>query len=80
VRRNTRAKPNRPFPVLADPERTVYAEYELEKYFAHIQRTASLVVDKDGLVRYIKRTTLPIVWLQESRELIGFVDSLNETL
>lgn len=67
-----------PFPILADPDRAVYQLYELEKYFLLFQRTASLVVDKDGIVRYLKRTTVPNVWLQESRELFGFVDSLNE--
>ena len=67
-----------PFPILSDPDRAIYHLYELEKYFLLFQRTASLVVDKDGLVRYLKRTTVPNVWLQESRELFGFVDSLNE--
>jgi len=68
---------NLPFPILADPDRHVYHLYELEKYFLLFQRTASLVIDKDGLVRYLKRTTVPNVWLQETRELYGFVDSLN---
>ncbi|MFN8413238.1 MAG: peroxiredoxin family protein [Anaerolineales bacterium] len=67
-----------PFPILSDPNRAIYSLYELEKYFLLFQRTASLVVDKDGIVRYLKRTTVPNVWLQESRELFGFVDSLNE--
>lgn len=67
-----------PFPILSDPERKVYYIYELEKYFRLIQRTASLVIDKDGIVRYLKRTTLPGVWLQESREIFGFADSMNE--
>jgi thioredoxin-dependent peroxiredoxin len=67
-----------PFPILSDPDRAVYQLYELEKYFLLFQRTASLVVDKAGVVRYLKRTTVPNVWLQESRELFGFVDSLNE--
>jgi len=67
-----------PFPVLSDPEREVYRIYELEKYFLLIQRTASLVIDRDGIVRYLKRTTSPLVWLQESREIFGFVDSLDE--
>ena len=69
---------NLPFPILSDPDRAVYHLYELEKYFLLFQRTASIVVDKDGIVRYLKRTTVPNVWLQESRELFGFVDSLNE--
>jgi len=67
-----------PFPVLSDPEREVYRVYELEKYFMLIQRTASIVVDRDGRVQYLKRTTSPMVWLQETRELFGFVDSMNE--
>lgn len=69
---------NAPFPILADENREVYAAYELEKYFSLFQRTASIVIDKQGIVRYLKRTTVPNVWLQESRELFGFVDSLNE--
>ena len=69
---------NLPFPILSDPDRAVYHPYELEKYFLLFQRTASIVVDKDGIVRYLKRTTPPNVWLQESRELFGFVGSLNE--
>ncbi len=69
---------NAPFPILVDEQRVVYAAYELEKYFSLFQRTASIVVDKQGIVRYLKRTTVPNVWLQESRELLGFVDSLNE--
>ena len=66
-----------PFPILSDPDRAIYDLYELEKYFLLFQRTASLVVDKEGVVRYLKRTTVPNVWLQETRELFGFVDSLN---
>ena len=67
-----------PFPVLSDPNREVYLLYELEKYFKLIQRTASIVVDREGHVQYLKRTTNPMVWLQESRELFGFVDSMND--
>ena len=67
-----------PFPVLSDPEREVYRIYELEKYFLLIQRTASIVVDRDGIVKYLKRTTNPNTWLQESRELFGFVDSMSD--
>jgi len=67
-----------PFPVLSDPEREVYRVYELEKFFYLIQRTASVVVDRDGRVQYLKRTTNPTTWLQESRELFGFVDSMND--
>ena len=69
-----------PFPILSDKGRVVYALYELEKYFLLFQRTASIVVDKEGIVRYLKRTTVPNVWLQESRELFGFIDSLNSEI
>lgn len=68
---------NLPFPVLADPDRQVYQQYELEKQF-FLQRTASIVVDRNSIVRYIKRTTLPNVWLKESRELLGFVDNMDD--
>ena len=67
-----------PFPVLSDPNRDVYRVYELEKFFMLVQRTASIVVDRDGHVQYLKRTTNPMIWLQETRELFGFVDSMND--
>jgi peroxiredoxin len=66
-----------PFPVLADPERAVYHRFELEKNFIGIQRTASVVVDREGLIRYIKRATNPMTWLQESRELLEFVKGME---
>ena len=62
-----------PFPVLADPERAVYHQYGLEKTMLVIQRTASVVVDREGVIQYIKRATNPMLWLQESRELLDFV-------
>jgi peroxiredoxin len=58
-----------PFPVLADPERDVYHRYELDKNFIGIQRTASVIVDQNGLIRYLKRSANPMTWLQESKEL-----------
>ena len=62
-----------PFPVLADPERAVYQRFELEKNFIGIQRTASVIVDQNGLIRYIKRSLNPMTWLQESKELLTAV-------
>jgi peroxiredoxin len=59
-----------PFPVLADPDRTVYHRYELDKNFIGIQRTASVIVDQNGMIRYIKRSLNPMTWLQESKELM----------
>jgi peroxiredoxin len=65
-----------PFPVLADPERSIYHRYGLEKAMVFIQRTASVVIDRNGVIRYIKSTTNPMVWLQESQELLRFVKSM----
>jgi peroxiredoxin len=65
-----------PFPVLADPERGVYHQYGLEKAMIFIQRTASIVIDRGGVIRYLKSTTNPMVWLQESQELLSFVKSM----
>jgi peroxiredoxin len=55
-------------PVLADPGRKVYQAYGLEKAFVFIQRTATVIVDFHGIVRYIKRATNPMVWLSEAEE------------
>lgn len=66
-----------PFAVLSDPDRTVYQRFELEKNFIGIQRTASVVVDREGLIRYIKRSVNPMVWLQESHELLEFVKGME---
>jgi peroxiredoxin len=66
-----------PFPVLADPDRSVYKLFGLEKALLVIQRTASVIVDRQGIVRYIKRVTNPMTWLQESGELVDFVKTLS---
>jgi peroxiredoxin len=65
-----------PFPVLADPDRKVYHQYGLDKALIFIQRTASIVIDRTGVIRYLKSTTNPMVWLQESHELLSFVKSM----
>jgi peroxiredoxin len=62
-----------PFPVLADHERAIYHRFELQRNFIGIQRTASVVVDQNGVIRYIKRTVNPMTWLQESKELLQAV-------
>ncbi len=67
-----------PFPVLADPGRAVYHRYGLEKTLGVIQRTASIVLDQEGVVRYIKRAVNPMLWLQESGELRSFVVGLGQ--
>jgi peroxiredoxin len=64
-----------PFPVLADPGRNVYHLYGLEKAMVLIQRTASIIIDSCGTIQYIKTTTSPMLWLQESKELLKEVKS-----
>ena len=64
-----------PFPVLSDPERKIYHQYGLGKSF-FLQRTSSVVIDRSGSIRYIKNTTNPMVWLQESQEVVKFVKTL----
>ena len=66
-----------PFPVLADPDRASYHLYDLERGIFGMQRTASVVVDRNGVIRYIKRVTNPLVWLQDSHELLDFVAGLK---
>jgi peroxiredoxin len=68
-----------PFPVLSDPDRGVYHRYGLDKAMVFIQRTASVVIDQSGTIHYLKTTTNPMVWLQESKELLEFVKSLANT-
>jgi peroxiredoxin len=54
-----------PFAVIADPDKTVYAQYGLGKGFGGIQRSGSFLVDSDGVVRYANRSTLPTGALKE---------------
>jgi thioredoxin-dependent peroxiredoxin len=66
-----------PFPILADPTEAVYHRFGLHKALLLIQRTASVVVDRNGLIRYLKRATNPGTWLQESQELLQVVRQLG---
>jgi len=68
---------NVPFPVLADPGHEVYHRFDLERAYLIIQRTASVVVDRDGIIRYLKRATNPQAWLKESQELLQVVQRLG---
>jgi peroxiredoxin len=65
-----------PFPVLADPSHEVYHRFDLERAYLLIQRTASVVVDRDGRIVYLRRATNPQTWLQESQELLQVVQRL----
>ena len=41
-----------PFPVLHDPERAVYRAYGFERKLGVIQQSGTVLVDRDGIVRY----------------------------
>ena len=69
-----------PFPVLADEARAVYHQFDLEKAYIVIQRTALVIVDQAGVIRYMKRATNPMIWLQESRELVDAVKAIATNL
>jgi len=62
-----------PFPILADPQRGVYQLFGLDKNFIGLQRTASIILDQNGVIQYVKRVYSPMTWLQESNELIQAV-------
>ena len=62
-----------PFPILADPEHAVYRRFDLDRAYLLIQRTASVVVDRNGQIQYLRRATNPMAWLQESQELLEVV-------
>lgn len=66
-----------PFPVLADPERSVYHQYGLGKVML-IQRTASIIIDCNGVIQYIKTTTNPMIWLQEHKEVLQFARTMPQ--
>lgn len=41
-----------PFPVLHDPDRTVYRAYGFERKLGMIQQSGTVVVDREGILRY----------------------------
>lgn len=68
-----------PFPVIADPQRKIYHLYGLQKTLIFIQRTASIIVDKDGIIRYLRTATNPMTWLEEHRKLIQAVKDIDRS-
>jgi thioredoxin-dependent peroxiredoxin len=62
-----------PFSVLADPERQIYHQFGLGKVVGIIQRTASIIIDCNGKIVYIKETANPMIWLKESAEIRNFI-------
>ena len=68
-----------PFPVLADPGREIYHRFGLRRALRLIQRTASVLVDPAGVIRYLKRATNPTEWLQESQALLQKAQDLAKS-
>ncbi len=66
-----------PFPILADPTEVVYHRFGLHKALLLIQRTASVIVDRNGAIRYLKRATNPGTWLRESQELVRVIQEMG---
>ena len=50
---------NLPFPVLADPDRSVYHTYGLDRVRFFMQRSGNFIIDKDGALRHIHQVTNP---------------------
>ncbi len=48
-----------PFPVLADPGRQAYRAYGFAKSLWVIQQSGWILLDKEGIVRYVCRSTNP---------------------
>lgn len=67
-----------PFPILADRDRYVYHQYGLGRALGFVQRTASILVDRNGIIRYLRSAINPYTWLEESRELLQEVHGLKE--
>jgi peroxiredoxin len=55
-----------PFPVLADKDRSVYARYGLDKILFLVQRSATFLIDKEGVVRYVRRASSPSAALDQA--------------
>lgn len=47
-----------PFPVLADLKREVYAQYGLHKVVKLNQQSGTYLIDKQGILRYMRQATL----------------------
>ena len=65
-----------PFPVLADPDRSVYLRYSLDKVVMFVQRSGTMVVDKQGTLRYMQQAMLPTAAL-EAEAVLRVIKSLQ---
>lgn len=65
-----------PFPVLSDPDHSIYEQYGLHKVMLLSTRSGSVVVDKDGKISYLRALTNPWAWRTETQNLIEHLKSL----
>ena len=66
-----------PFPVLADPDHSVYDQYGLARIMLLSTRSGSVIVDKGGKISYIRSLANPWAWRQETQNLIVHVQGLD---
>lgn len=62
------------YPILLDPERETYRGYGLEKAIWLVQKSATFVIDRDGIIRHLTASFNP----QSSMDLKGVLGTLKE--
>ena len=68
-----------PFPVLADLKREVYAQYGLHKVVKFNQQSGTYLIDKQGVLRYMRQATLAFQNFS-ARDLMDAVGQLGNTV
>ena len=68
--KSTAARLDLPFPLLHDPKAEVFARFGFEKRLYVIQQSGTVLVDRSGLIRYVRRSANPVASL-DLTELIG---------
>ncbi len=68
-----------PFPVLADLKREVYAQYGLHKVVKFNQQSGTYLIDKHGILRYMRQATLAFQSFS-ARDLMEAVHQLGNTM
>ena len=67
-----------PFPVVGDPNRTAYRAYGFAKTALVIQQSGTVLVDRNGIIRYVHRVANPQHSFPRD-ELLRAVDELAAT-
>lgn len=67
-----------PYPVLADPGRQAYRAYGFTKSLWIIQQSGTVLIDREGVVRYLRRSTNPQKSLDE-QALLRHLEALKGT-